>query len=366
MRNRRDDRCIRRAAGVRVTARVLLLSPSRGRGGGIERYVATLEWAFATEGVQCQRLDLIGSGARAHARLLVQGRAILRADSEPTRLVVAHRALLPVAALLARDSAACGVSVVCHGSEIWGSRWRPRRSLERRLMRGHGVRVVAASNFTAGALMRDCRATVLPPALPREWFGILTAAAAARPDRGPGIRLVTTFRLREWQGKGLVQLVAAVTALGRPDVSLSVCGSGDPQAGLLRLVDEHPWCTIRAALSDADLARELAAADLFVLATQTRGGRRAIGEGFGLVLLEAQAAGTPVIAPAYGGSREAYMEGVTGIAPSDESAEALTRSLDDLLKDPARMAWMGKQANRWTRQAFAPEDRAHLAVRTLL
>ena len=106
---------------------MLLLSPSRGLGGGIERYVATLEWAFAAEGVECRRLDLSEPGARAHARLLTQARAILRAGSEPARLVVAHRSLLPVAALLARDSAACGVSVLCYGSEMWGSRWRPRR-----------------------------------------------------------------------------------------------------------------------------------------------------------------------------------------------------------------------------------------------
>ena len=223
-----------------MTGRVLLLSPSRGLGGGIERYVATLEWAFAAEGVKCQRLDLSGPGACAHARLLARGRAALRADSEPARLVVAHRALLPVAALLARDSAASGVSVLCHGSEMWGSRWRPRRSLERRLMRGAGVRVVAVSNFTAGALMRDCRATVLPPALSREWFDTLAAAAADGQGRGAGIRLATAFRLAEWQGKGLPQLVAAVAALGRPDVCLTVCGSGNPPTDLLRLVSELP------------------------------------------------------------------------------------------------------------------------------
>ena len=169
-----------------MTGQVLLLSPSRGLGGGIERYVAAVEWAFVTEGVECRRLDLTGSGARAHVWLLAQGRAILRADPGPTRLVVAHRALLPVAALLARDSAVCGVSVVCYGSDVWGSRWRPRRYLERRLMRGAGVRVVACSNFTAGALMRDCRATVLLPALSREWFNTLAAAAAGRPGRGRG------------------------------------------------------------------------------------------------------------------------------------------------------------------------------------
>ena len=213
-----------------MTGGVLLLSPSRGLGGGIERYVTTLEWAFAAEGVPCQRLDLDRAGARAHARLLARGRAILRAGTEPARLVVAHRALLPVATLLARDPAARGVSVVCHGSEMWDVRWRPRRSLERRLMQGAGVRVVAVSNFTAGAILSDTRATVLPPALSRGWFDTLAAAAAAPRNRGPGIRLVTAFRLAEWQGKGLQQLMAAVTALGRPDVSLTVCGSGNPPA----------------------------------------------------------------------------------------------------------------------------------------
>jgi phosphatidylinositol alpha-1,6-mannosyltransferase len=349
-----------------MTGRVLLLSPSRGLGGGIERYVTTLEWAFAAEGVPCQRLDLGGAGPRAHARLLAGGRAILRADAEPARLVVAHRALLPVATLLARDPAVGGVSVVCHGSEMWDVRWRPRRSLERRLMQGSGVRVVAVSNFTAGAILSDSCATVLPPALSRGWFDTLAAAAAAPRDRGPGIRLVTAFRLPEWQGKGLQQLVAAVTALGRPDVSLTVCGSGDPPAGLLRLVSEHPWCTVRPGMPDEDLARELAAADLFVLATQTRSGRGAVGEGFGLVLLEAQVAGTPVIAPAHGGSHEAYVEAVTGVAPTDESAEALAKTLHDLLKDPVRLAEMAVLAGRWARRAFDPDNYAGLAVRRLL
>jgi len=350
-----------------MTDRVLLLSPSRGLGGGIERYVATLEWAFAAEGVACQRLDLIGHGVRAHARLLARGRSILRADGQPTRIVVAHRALLPVAALLARNTATCGMSVVCHGSEIWNSRWRPRSKLERRLMCRPDVRVVAVSNFTAGVLMNDCHATVLPPALSQEWFDTLAAAASDEWQRHRArIRLVTAFRLAEWRTKGLERLVAATTALGRPDVCLTICGSGNPPSDMLRLVSKHDWCAVRPDLSDGDFARELAAADLFVLATQTRNGRHAVGEGFGLVLLEAQTAGTPVIAPAYGGSREAYVEGVTGVSPADESEETLTRTLHDLLQDEARLTIMGKQAGRWAREAFAPERYAQLAVRRLL
>ena len=159
--------------------------------------------------------------------------------------------------------------------------------------------------------------------------------------------------------------MAAVTALGRPDVCLTICGSGNPPPDLLRMVSEYSWCAMRPGLSDEDLAHELAAADLFVLATQTRNGRRAVGEGFGLVLLEAQAAGTPVIAPVTRLARSVRRGGYRA-APADESAEALTTTLHDLLKDPARLAWMGGHAAQWTRQAFAPEAHAQLAVRRLL
>lgn len=349
-----------------MSDRVLLLSPSRGLGGGIERYLQTLERAFATRGIACRRLDLSGSGIRAHTRLLAQGRALLRAEREPVRLVAGHRALLPVAVLLARNPVACGISVICHGSDIWSSRWEPRRQLERYLMRSPGLRVVAASSFSAGALLRDCPATVLPPALSAEWLEMLTLAGTERRHSGSGTNLMTAFRLTEWEGKGLPQLVAAVAALGRPDVRLTVCGSGSPPTGLLRLLSEYPWCHLRPGLRDEELARELAAADLFVLATRTSRGGRAVGEGFGLVLLEAQAASTPVVAPAYGGSRDAYIEGITGVSPPDESVQALAVVLDDLLKDPSRLAWMGTRAARWAQQAFAPESYAQLAIRKLL
>ena len=93
------------------------------------------------------------------------------------------------------------------------------------------------------------------------------------------------------------------------------------------------WCSLRPGLSDRELAHQLADADLFVLATRTRRGRSASGEGFGLALLEAQVAGTPVVGPAYAGSRDAYVDRVTGVA-HDESSDALATALDQLLRDP--------------------------------
>jgi phosphatidyl-myo-inositol dimannoside synthase len=345
--------------------RVLLLCPSRGLGGGIERYVETLEWALDAQGACCQRLDLSRAGSRAQAAMLRDGRKLLRGSPGSFRLVVGHLALLPMASLLAREDNVRGVWLLCYGQEVWTAGLRPRRILERHLMRRRDVRAVAISSFTAGALGVDCRATILPPALSKEWFDTLVAAASSsRPS--PGFRLVTAFRLAAWREKGLPQLIDAVGSLGRDDLHLTICGNGDPPAGLLRVLEERRWCTLLAGLTDTELAHQLAAADVFVLATRTSRGRSPCGEGFGLVLLEAQVAGTAVVAPAHGGSADAYVEGVTGVAPTDESAEALARTLGELLGTPTRLAWMGRRAADWARESFAPERYPELVARRLL
>jgi glycosyltransferase involved in cell wall biosynthesis len=349
-----------------MKSRALVLAPSRGRGGGIERYVETMEWAFEAEGIECRRIDLHGSGPAAHARLLAQSRRQLRAAQAPTRLVVAHRALLPAASLLSGEKASCGISLLCHGVDVWGSGRRPRWLVEHHLMRQARVRVVAVSSFTAGVLAEGCQATILPPGLTQEWFNTLVGASAAIQPRNAGIQLVTAFRLADWRNKGLPQLLDAVAGLGRGDVRVTVCGSGQPAPELRKLLDRHPGCDVRPGLSDRELAGQLAAADLFVLATRTRCGRRPSGEGFGLVLLEAQVAGTPVVAPAFGGSHDAFIDGVTGVAPRDETTESLTKVLGDLLQDPARLGPMSKQAAGWARKRFAPDRYAALATARLL
>ena len=359
------------AAADRLPPSALLLAPSHGLGGGIERYVATVESAFDEAGVASHRLDLARSGPAGHRALLAAGRTALAGLTGPVRVVAAHRALLPVAALLARSRPLSGISVICHGSDVWGPRWEPRRGLESWLMRRRGVRLVAVSSYTAGALITRAPATILPPGLSRRWFGTLVAAggrarSTAGGAAGPRLEVMTAFRLDDWRDKGLPQLVDAIGGLGRPDIRLTVCGSGDPPAGLLAYLSRYPWCELRAGLADDELAAQFARADLFVLATRTRAGRQPSGEGFGLVLLEAQVAGTAVIGPAHGGSPDAYLDGLTGLTPRDESAAALGQVLAELVADPARLAAMGVQGAALARARFAPERYAALAVSRLL
>ncbi len=363
-----------------MTGRVLLLTPSRGLGGGIERYAGTVEWALTAQHVEHLRVDLRTSeqspAAAAYPQMLARAGSYLRQSGVPPRLVVLHRALLPLAALLAARYPAAGISCICHGSDVWASRRGPRRLAENYLLGRPRVRVIAVSSFTAGALAGHCRSAVLPPGLSRPWFDTLAREAAENQaglaadthaaGANAGLELVTAFRLSDWRDKGLPQLLAAVTSLGRPDVRVTVCGSGEPSGELLRLMSNYDFCTLRPGLTDRQFARQLAAADLFVLATRTRPGPPASGEGFGLVLLEAQLAGTPVVAPAYGGSHDAFVNRVTGAAPADESVTALVDVLGELLKDPRRLAGMGSRAASWVSECFAPDDYAAQVLAKLL
>jgi len=228
------------------------------------------------------------------------------------------------------------------------------------------VRVIAVSSYTAGAISRLSSATILPPGLSGKWFQTLVDGSSVRQKERSGVQIVTAFRLAGWREKGLPELLDAVASLGRSDVHLTVCGTGEPSADLKQTMRKYAHCTLQPDVSDPELAMHLASADLFVLATRTRAGRYASGEGFGLALLEAQIAGTPVVAPAYGGSPDAYLDGVTGVAPVDEAAGTLAKVLGNLLRDPQRLEQMGQRAAEWSRESFAPEHYAELVLAKLL
>lgn len=345
---------------------VLLLAPSQGLGGGIERYVETVESVFHRHGVRYRRLNLISPGhphnLRGKFRFMRTVRRALRESSGPTRLVLAHCNLLPVVRVVAQVPNYAGATVILHGAEIWNG----RKVRSHRLMRRSDVRVVTVSNFSAGAVAKTAPANVLYPGVSPAWYRTLVAAGI-EARRAPGERnLVTVFRLDDWREKGLPTLIDAVRLIGDDRVRLTVCGSGSVTGELVRATSPYEWCRLAPGLSDHDLAQHLADADVFILATRTRPGKRACGEGFGLVLLEAQLAGTPVVAPAYGGSGEAFVPGVTGLAPLDETPEALASALGALLRDDERRLEMGRAAARWSTVCFEPARYGQQVVRTLL
>jgi glycosyltransferase involved in cell wall biosynthesis len=349
-----------------VSDTILLLTPSHGLGGGIERYLSTIEAAFQQEGVSYRRLALRtldhSSGIYQKLRFVHEVKRALRASQHPVRLLLAHPNLLPIVHTVSGSPHFAGATVFFYGPDIWsGRRIRGRRTLRR-----DDIRAVTISNFSAGILTTTCPVSILQPGVSRNWFDTLVDASTRIRRTDGELDIVTAFRLEDWRFKGLPTIVEAIRLLGNDRVRLTICGAGPVPAELRATVAPHRWCRIVADLTDQSLAEHLAAADLFVLATRRRLGAAVCGEGFGIVLSEAQLAGTPVVAPAYGGSGDAFQPGLTGLAPSDESPEALASVLVRLLNDDRRRTEMGRAAAAWSRARFEPTAYGKHAVETLL
>jgi glycosyltransferase involved in cell wall biosynthesis len=136
-----------------------------------------------------------------------------------------------------------------------------------------------------------------------------------------------------------------------PSAELTIIGDGPLRAELetlARALGSHArFC---GALPPEGVKAELDRAQIFCLPSV-----RAVNgdaEGFGLVLLEAQAAGVPVVSSAFGGAAEGVLHGETGYRFEERDVDALAKHLTDLLLHPDRAAAMGHAARRFASAAF--------------
>jgi phosphatidylinositol alpha-1,6-mannosyltransferase len=138
-------------------------------------------------------------------------------------------------------------------------------------------------------------------------------------------------RLRTWNA----DLTVAIGGSGRDRRRLELLarGSGAPVRFLGRV-------------SDDDLPRLYGCADVFAMVCRNRwfGLEQ---EGFGIVFLEAAAAGVPQVAGASGGSDEAVVDGETGLVVRDPRDPAeVAAALRSLFDDTDRARRMGEAARR--------------------
>ena len=76
-------------------------------------------------------------------------------------------------------------------------------------------------------------------------------------------------------------------------------------------------------------------------------------EGFGIVVLEAGAAGLPVVAAALEGLQDAIQDGVNGVLVASEDAAGFADAVEDLLDDEAARTSLGRSAAQHVRGAYA-------------
>ena len=151
----------------------------------------------------------------------------------------------------------------------------------------------------------------------------IDTVAFAKAEPWPTAGKTILFVGRHEPRKGLAVLVEALRHLG-PGVRLWVGGDGPDTARLRAETRDEPRIEWLGRLSDVEKARRLRAADVFCAPSLG-------GESFGVVLLEAMAASTPIVASDLPGYRNVARPNVEAVLVPPGDAIALAAALEQVL-----------------------------------
>jgi len=175
-------------------------------------------------------------------------------------------------------------------------------------------------------------------------FSTMTPASGS----GHETRRRVVFAGRVVLPKGIAVLVRAAPAV---DAEFVVCGDGwrlEQMRQLARRLGVEQRIRFTGWLGGEELARELAEASVVAVPSIWP-------EPFGLVGIEAFAAGRPVVASATGGMSDWLEDGVNGLSAKPGDPSALADALNELLGDPARQQSMGNAGRQMAAARFSRE-----------
>ncbi len=310
-------------------------------------------------------------------RLLLPGPGLAARVRRTARQHGASAVWFPSAAPLAlmapalRGDGTSGIRRVvasAHGHEVWWARLPVSRAALRRI--GGSVDVLTfdsavvrrpiASALDAGAAARLVQ---LSPAVdaarfshaPREQ-AVLTGAA------GPVVLCVSRAVPRKGHGR-LLDIWPEVRR-SHPSARLVLAGAGPELARLRARAQGMAGVEVLGRVAHDDLPGLYAGADVFVLPVADRLGGL-VTESLGIVLLEAAAAGLPVVSGRAGGTVEAVLDGRTGLLLDATDQAALLAAVGRVLADPVTSAAWGAAGRDWVRRAWTWE-RTGQRLRALL
>jgi phosphatidyl-myo-inositol dimannoside synthase len=177
------------------------------------------------------------------------------------------------------------------------------------------------------------RVSVLPPGVPPDCFQDPVTRAESRP-----LELLTVARLSTSTRRKNIDGVLRALALLPASLPwhYRVVGGGDDQARL-QVLAESLGLSQRVELSGrvdrADLLAAYRSADLFVLTPKATEGDV---EGFGIVYLEANAVGVPVLGSKAGGAVDAIEHGVSGLLLEDSDPATIAAGIERFVSERSR------------------------------
>lgn len=231
------------------------------------------------------------------------------------------------------------------------SRWR--RYPERLLQLGK------CSNVRFLAVSKAIKLRAIDLGLPEEKIEVCYTGIDVhkfQPNQAPWSsrprRIIFIGRLVE--KKGVPVLLEAFSRLQRDleDVELCIVGDGPLKSHLQELVCAMKLKNVSFKGTQAPEAVISALGDSRVLCLPSVTARNGDSEGFGMVLLEAQAAGLPVVSSAIGGAEEGLIDGVTGFRFEERDVDHLHRSLYRLVSEDCLAERMGTEARMFVTRKF--------------
>ncbi|MEO7556028.1 MAG: glycosyltransferase family 4 protein [Acidimicrobiales bacterium] len=258
--------------------------------------------------------------------------------------------------------------LVVHGAEVTvPGRLPVSHAALRSVLRGAAV-VVAAGGYPLAEAERVAGrrlpAIDIPPGVDVARFAPLDAAGvrAARTSLGLPIDAVVVAgvsRLVPRKGFDVLLRAAGRLAPRHPHLLVVIAGAGRDRARLER-VATTAGAPVRflGRVPDDAMPSVYGSADVFAMVCRNRW----LGleqEGFGIVFLEAAAAGVAQLAGASGGAAEAVVHGETGlVVDQPDDVDAVADALTRLIEDPDARATMGKAARARAESDFGYDDLA--------
>jgi len=242
-------------------------------------------------------------------------------------------------AMLASRLSGIPFSFTLHGPDIFfdPQRWR----LDTKIAEAQFVACI--SNF--------CRAQAMNFSVPAHWSklhivhcGVLPERYAPK-DRPRGKSVLFVGRLAGVKGVPVLLDALARLQTRHSEMKVTLIGDGPERAALEQAAHERALTipvTFAGYKNQSEVADALAETDLFVLPS--------FAEGVPVVLMEAMAAGVPVVTTHIAGIPELVQDGVHGLLTHPGDATSLAGAMDALLDDPDRAHVMG-QAGRDTVRA---------------
>ncbi len=322
---------------------LVLMTAPRLQKLGFEVTVACLKgWDLVGDELEARGVRAVALGSRGATDLRAVGRLLALLRRERVQILHSHLFHANLAARVIGRIA--GVPVILtshHDTDVWMG---PHHRLAERATAPLSDLVLTCSEAVRRYAMRTYG---LSPGRVRTLMNATDLAAepggAAARERvrhelgaGPADLLIGTVGRLDEPKKGLPVFFAAARILARdlPRVRFAVVGDGPARAAI-------EACATREGVSHRtvfagtrrDIGEVMTALDLFV--------QPSLWEGFGVTLLEAMAAGRPVVASRVGGMPEVVRDGETGLLVPPGDPVALASACAALLRDRDRAARLG-------------------------